>query len=250
MIVVVLFVVGLAAGALNSVAGGGSFLTLPTLLFAGIAPVAANATSSFAVWPGSIASAFAYRRDVRLSRSGVLGLAAVSVVGGFLGATLLVRTSDERFMRLLPWLMLVAASTFTFGGRRARPADDVAAGEWHNRRSLVLVLGVQLLIATYGGYFGGGAGIMMLAALAAAGMSDIHEMNGLKAILGASINGVALARFTLSGVIAWTPGAAMLTGAIVGGYGGAAMARRVDRRYVRRLVIAAGWIMTAYFFVR
>ncbi len=243
-----LFAVGLAAGGLNSVAGGGSFLTLPTLLLAGVSPIAANATSTFAVWPGSAASAFVYRRDVRFSRRGVLWLAGISVAGGFIGATLLVRTSDESFMRLLPWLMLVAAATFTFGGRLRRPGTTT--GEWHSRRSLLLVLALQLAISTYGGYFGGGAGIMMLAALAAAGMTDIHEMNGLKALLGVSINGVALARFIASGVIAWAPGVVMMSGAIVGGYAGASIARRVDRRYIRRLVVAVGWTMTGYFFLR
>lgn len=245
-----LFLAGLCAGGLNSVAGGGSFLTLPTLLWAGVAPVSANATSTFAVWPGSIASAFAYRREIRLARSGVLWLAGVSLLGGFVGATLLVRTSDESFLRLLPWLMLVAAATFSFGGRRGRHAADVAPGEWHSRGRFFVILLVQLAISTYGGYFGGGAGIMMLAALAAAGMTDIHEMNGLKALLGVSINGVALVRFLASDVIEWSPGLVMMTGAIVGGYGGAKLARRIDRRIIRWIVIAVGWTMTIYFFLR
>ena len=245
-----LFAAGLCAGALNSVAGGGSFLTLPTLLWAGIAPVSANATSTFAVWPASIASAVAYRREVRLTRTGLPWLGGVSVVGGFLGATLLVRTSDESFSRLLPWLMLVAAATFTFGGRFTRRADGAPSGQWHSRRWFLFVLAGQLVIATYGGYFGGGMGIIMLAAFAAAGMTDIHDMNGLKAILGVSINGVALVWFIIKGAIVWQPGLVMMAGAIIGGYGGAALARRVDRRVVRGLAAIVGWGMTIYFFVR
>ncbi len=248
MIDLVLFAVGLLAGTLNSVAGGGSFLTLPTLLWMGVPPVSANATSTFAVWPGSIASVVAYRRDIRWSRGGVRWLVAVSLIGGAVGATLLVRTSDASFMRLLPWLMLVAASTFTFGARRA--GAIAPASDWHSRRSFLLAVGLQLVIASYGGYFGGGAGIMMLASLAAAGMHDIHEMNGLKALLGVSINGVALVAFVASGVIAWRPGALMMAGAITGGYGGAALARRLDRRYIVAFVVIVGWTMTVYFFLR
>jgi uncharacterized protein len=244
-----LFFVGLFAGALNSVAGGGSFFTLPTLLWVGVAPVSANMTSTFAVWPGSIASALAYHREMRLSRSGLLSLVAVSVVGGFAGATLLVGTSDESFMRLLPWLMLVAAATFTFGGRRVPTVGAAATDEWHSRRWFLFALALQLPIAIYGGYFGGGSGIMMLAALGAAGLTDIHEMNGLKASLATAINGVALVRFLMSGLIAWQAGATMMAGAILGGYGGAMIARRVDRRFIRWLVVTVGWAMTIYFFV-
>ena len=123
-----LFIVAAVAGALNSVAGGGSFLTLPTLLYAGVTPVVANATSTLAMWPGSVASAVAYRRELRRTERWLAPLGVVSLVGGFLGGVLLVRTSDTSFMRLLPWLMLLAAVTFTFGGRVRR---DVVAGSPH-----------------------------------------------------------------------------------------------------------------------
>jgi uncharacterized membrane protein YfcA len=218
------------------VAGGGSFIALPALLFAGINPVSANATTTMALWPGGVSSAIAYRADFRTTRERLLVLGGVSVAGGLLGAVLLVRTSDSSFMRLLPWLMMAAALTFTFGGRRA-------AGQ----RPLAIVAALQFAIAIYGGYFGGGMGIMMLATLAVGGMTDIHEMNGLKAILGAAINGVALVEFIVSGSLAWAPGLVMVGGGIAGGYGGASLARRIDRRYVRRFVIAVAWIMTAYF---
>jgi uncharacterized membrane protein YfcA len=259
---VFLFGVAFLAGALNAVAGGGSFLTLPSLIYAGIAPVAANATSTFALWPGSVASALAYRREVLASRARILALGLVSVVGGLLGALLLVRTSDASFMRLLPWLMLLAALTFTFGNavtarlRQRGGASGAHRGgsggppERSRRRVPVWAFPLQLVIAVYGGYFGGGIGIMMLASLAIAGMGDIHEMNGVKTVLAVAINGVAMAEFVLNGAVAWLPGFLMMAGGIAGGYAGASFARRLPARAVRVFVIVVAWTMTAYFFAR
>jgi uncharacterized membrane protein YfcA len=242
-----LFAVAALAGAINSVAGGGSFLTLPTLLYAGVTPVIANATSTLAMWPGSLASAVAYRRELRATpMRWLVLLCGVSVVGGFVGAVLLVRTSDTSFMRLLPWLMLIAAVTFTFGGRLRRTSS--VPREAHAGMAVVCVL--QFLLSIYGGYFGGGMGIMMLASFTIAGMADIHEMNALKTVLGVAINGLALVTFVVTGAVAWGPGIAMICGAIVGGYFGAVLARRTHPDWVRRLVIVIGWTMTIYFFVR
>ena len=252
-----LFLAALLGGALNSVAGGGSFVTLPALLYAGITPVVANATSTLALWPGSVSSAIAYRHDIRTPNPALLLLGSASLIGGLLGALLLVRTSDTSFMRLLPWLMLLAAATFTFGGRvrLGRSVTDAERSLEARSRAFTTVrwkmlgiLLVQLAIATYGGYFGGGMGIMMLAALSVVGMTDIHEMNGLKALLGATINGVALAEFIRSHTVSWGPGLVMVVGGIIGGYVGAALARKTERRVVRALVIAIGWSMTIYFF--
>jgi uncharacterized membrane protein YfcA len=152
--------------------------------------------------------------------------------------------------------MLVAATTFTFG-HKLRPTQATHAatshrfergGAWHP--SMLGIVAVQLVIAAYGGYFGGGMGIMMLATLALAGMTNIHEMNGLKALLGVSINGLALLTFVVSGAIQWKYGLTMATGGILGGYSTAAFARKIEPRYVRAFVIAVGWGMTAYFFWR
>ena len=266
-----LFAVAFIGGALNAVAGGGSFLTLPTLLYAGVAPVSANATSTFAMWPASLASALAYRDEISRGRTWMLRLGIISVVGGLLGGLLLVRTSDESFIRLLPWLMLVAAATFSFGGRlttwaRAMQSgrqDSVAVqiddsthvvrenpGSIHRVDVPMWTLPLQLIIATYGGYFGGGMGIMMLAAMAVAGMTDMHEMNALKVVLAIAINGVALAAFVVTGAISWAPGVVMVVGGVAGGYAGAAVARRVPGTVVRGIVIVVAWTMTVYFFVR
>ena len=266
-----LFLAAFVGGALNAVAGGGSFITLPTLLYSGVGPVSANATSTFAMWPASVASALAYRAEIGRSRAWMVRLGAISLVGGLLGGLLLVRTSDESFVRLLPWLMLVATTMFTFGShltawarRRRATRSPLAEAEAlpaitgvHGGRGSIgnvhvplWTLPLQLLIATYGGYFGGGMGIMMLAAMAVAGMTDMHEMNGLKTVLAIAINGVALAAFIVSGSIAWAPGLVMVLGGISGGYAGASLARRVTGPAVRRIVIVVAWTMTVYFFVR
>ena len=240
-----LFVVAAVAGAINSVAGGGSFLTLPTLLYAGVTPVVANATSTMAMLPGSVASAVAYRRELHVVGRWLMPLGIVSLVGGFLGGVLLVRTSDASFIRLLPWLMLLAAVTFTFGDgvRRALSLEHLYGNMW-------LVAAIQFVIAIYGGYFGGGMGIMMLASFALVGMLDIHEMNALKTLLGVLINVLALGEFIVKGIVAWGPGLIMVAGAVVGGYFVAVLARRIDPAWIRGFVIAIGWAMTIYFFVR
>lgn len=257
----------MTGGALNAVAGGGSFLALPALIFAGVPPVAANATTTFALWPGSISSAWAYRREIaRTGRAWLVLLGSVSLAGGLTGGFLLMQTSDAGFMRLLPWLMLVAAATFTFAGRvsnllrrrrsgrePARPrimAPSGALAPTASEPFPLWALPLQLTIAVYGGYFGGGIGIMMLATLAVSGMTDMHEMNGLKALLAVAINGVALAEFIAHGAVAWGPGIVMVAGAILGGYSGATIARRLPGPFVRSFVIVVAWLMTAYFFVR
>jgi uncharacterized membrane protein YfcA len=248
----VLFLVSLVGGALNAVAGGGSFITLPALIYGGVSPVMANATSTMALWPGSVSSALAYRREVSLVGRWLPLFAATSLVGGLLGAILLVRTSNGSFVRLLPWLMLVAAVTFTFGGAvtsRLKRRTAHLFGSQTERPTLWTLL-LQLVIATYGGYFGGGMGIMMLAVFAMTGMTDMHAMNGLKVFLAVAINGVALAAFVAQGAVAWTPGLVMVAGGIVGGYAGAAIARRCDELYIRAFAIAVAWAMTIYFFLR
>jgi uncharacterized membrane protein YfcA len=262
-----LFIAALLGGALNAVAGGGSFIGVPALLSAGIAPVAANATTTLAMWPGSLSSAVAYRREIVRARHWLVTLGAASLVGGLVGGWLLIRTPDQRFLQLLPWLMLAAAVTFTIGGRvadrlqerrapgskarsteaRSTPARSTQA---RSTKAPLWILLFQLVIAIYGGYFGGGMGIMMLAAFSVAGMTDIHEMNGIKTLLAVAINGVALAEFIVNGAVAWTPGLIMVAGAIVGGYYGAFLARRIKAGVVRAIVMVIAWTMTIYFFVK
>jgi uncharacterized protein len=239
-----LFVAAVVGGAINSVAGGGSFVAFPALLFAGVPAVPANATNTIALWPGSLASAVAYRRELRDVRRALFPLGAASLAGGLVGSLLLLRTSDHTFVLLIPWLLLFATVLFSFGGT---VTGRLRAGA---RASLVVAIGAQLLIGVYGGYFGGGIGIMMLAVLSLLGMTDIHRMNSLKAVLGTLANGVAVVTFVVAGAVAWAPGAVMIVGGVVGGYAGAAMARRVEPGLVRKLVLVVAWSMTGYFFLR
>jgi uncharacterized protein len=248
-----LFLFGAAAlgGALNAVAGGGSFFSFPALLFVGVPEVSANATNSVALWPGYVASMAAYRRELARLWRELLGLCVMSLIGGAIGALLLLRTSDATFARMIPWLLLAATLIFATSQPamrwlRARQPHNGAASP---RRRLVVTL-LQLPIAIYGGFFGGGVGILMLAALAIAGMEDIHEMNALKALFSALINGVAVLLFIVAGVVQWPAALVMIGGAIVGGYGGAALARLIKPPLVRRFVIAVGAVLTVYFFIK
>ena len=243
-----LFLAAAVGGALNSVAGGGSFIAFPALLFAGVAPVVANATNTVALWPAGLASAFAYRREVPGSRKVLVLLSIASLIGGTAGAILLLKTSESAFVRLIPWLLLVATSLFTFGKRMT--SRFASTGDDASPRTLAIVAVVQTVIALYGGYFGGGMGILMLATLSLIGMTNIHSMNALKTILGAIINGAAVVLFVIARAVDWTPGVVMVIGGIFGGYAGAALARRVDPKRVRVFVVIVAWSMTVYFFVR
>ena len=246
-----LFAAAVLGGALNSVAGGGSFITFPALIFTGVLPVNANATSTVALWPGTIASVAAYRAQFGAQRGVILLLGGASTIGGILGAILLLRTPQATFGQLIPWLLLLATVLFTFGGAataRLRARLGKRSGRsWPVLAGIVLV---QLAVAIYGGYFGGGIGFIILAALALMGMSDIHQMNALRALLASCINGVAVLTFVVAGAVAWPEAIVMVAGAIAGGYGGAHYARRLDPQLVRRFVIAVGCGMTLYFFLR
>jgi uncharacterized membrane protein YfcA len=245
-----LFAASLAAGIINSVAGGGSFFTLPALIFVGIPSVAANATSTVAVWPGTMASVGAYRADIYRERRRLPWLLGISVVGGLIGAIILLRTPQADFDRVLPWLLLAATAIFAFGAPLTRwlRARDAAAepaariGFWSGL--------TQFVIAIYGGYFGGGAGMLMLAMLGLSGMTDIHAMNGLKTLLSATLNLVAIVAFIWAGLIAWPQAGVMVLGAVAGGYGGAYFARKMDPRLIRILVIVVGVGLTICFFLR
>jgi uncharacterized membrane protein YfcA len=239
-----------AGGAMNAVAGGGSFLTFPSLLFAGVPAIPANATSAVALWPGSLASAWGYREDLAHEKRVLRWFGAVSLAGGLAGALLLLLTPERTFRALIPWLLLGATAIFAFGPILARRLRE--AGSLSHRvttRSLLWLSIVQLLVAVYGGYFGGGIGILMLAAFAAMGMEDIHAMNGLKAVLALLINGIAVVAFIVAGVVDWPAALLMVAGAVLGGYLGARGAKKVDAKWLRVFVIVVGLTLTAYFFL-
>jgi uncharacterized membrane protein YfcA len=244
-----LFVAGLLGGALNAVAGGGSFIAFPALLFTGVGPVAANATNTLALWVGVTASGGAYRKHLNISRRVMIPLIATSILGGLAGAILLIRTPPQTFLRVLPWLLLGATLLFAFGKHLT---GRISAGISHES-SNAAVTGAcifELLVAVYGGYFGGGMGIMNLAMFAAIGMTDIHAMNALKVVLGGFINGVAAFTFIATGAIVWKQAVVMTIGALVGGYFAAHYSQRLPQAWIRALVIVIGSAMTIYFFVR
>jgi uncharacterized protein len=246
---ILLCIVGAIAGALNAVAGGGSFISFPTLLFTGVQPVPANATNTLALWLGATASGGAYRSRLNISRRVMVPLVVTSIVGGILGAILLIKTPASTFLRVLPWLLLGATLLFTFGKHLTR---RISARVSHDATTKALVGAsiYELLVAIYGGYFGGGIGIMNLAMFASMGMTDVHEMNALKTILGAIINGVAAVTFVATGAILWPQALVMTIGAVIGGYYGAHYAMKAPQHWIRTIVIVVGFSMSAYFFYR
>jgi uncharacterized membrane protein YfcA len=238
-----LFAAGTIGGAINSVAGGGSFLVFPSLLLVGVPPVAANATTAVALWPAGVASTIAYRRDLPREVRTLVVLAIASAVGGALGALLLLATSDQTFTKILPLLMFAASAVFTLGPRVAK---------LRRGGHLPLAIGalVQLLISSYGGYFGGGMGILMLATFTLMGMTNLHSMNGMKTLLGMLINGAANIAFFIAHKVVIEVAIPVAIGSIVGGWFGAAIARTIHPDRVRLFVLLFAWGLTVWFFVK
>jgi len=244
-----LFLAGALAAAINSVAGGGGFVALPSLMFAGVSPVAANATQTMALFVGVTASSGSYAQRLRTPWRIFGPLVIASLAGGLVGGLLLLRTPESLFLNILPWLLLAATLLFLFGKRFIGERQNA----FHHDATLVAIAGAtlfELLVATYGGYFGGGLGIMNLAMLAMLGLDDIHDMNAIKTVLGAIINGVATALFLFKGAIIWREGLIMTAGAICGGWLGAHYAQKLPQGLVRRVVSVIGVSMTIYFFWR
>src|ERR1700730_15367149 len=244
-----LFFAGVLGGAINAVAGGGSFVAFPALLFTGVGPVPANATNTLALWVGVTASGGAYWKRLNLTSRVMIPLVATSVVGGLAGAILLIKTPAQTFLRVLPWLLLGATLLFAFGkhltGRISAGISREASNAAVTGASIF-----ELLVAVYGGYFGGGLGIMNLAMFAAMGMTDIHAMNKLKVILGGIINGTATVTFIMTRAILWPQGMVMTAGALLGGYSSAHYAQKLPQVWIRSFVILVGTAMTIYFFLR
>lgn len=243
MIYLLLIAAGFGAGFLNSLAGGGSFLTFPALVFGGVPAVMANASSTVALVPGAFTSAAAYRGDIkRLNESQLKTWLIVSLIGGILGAWLLLVTSDRAFRQIAPWLLLFATLVFAFGSQ----ISIAMRGRLHRNQLLMLCL--LFPISLYGGYFGGGIGIMFLAAFRLYGMTDMHGALGIKAILSASLNAIASILFIAMHKVDWIPTLVMMAAAIAGGFIGPMFARRLSPGVIRAIVITVGVLMTAYFF--
>ena len=243
----------LIAGVMNSVAGAGTLVTFPALVAFGLPPISANATSTVALWPASITSMWGYRRELRGSGPWALGFALPSLLGGGLGAFLLLRTPAERFSDIVPWLVLGATALFIVQrpvmrwlARRPERQNRVRLDQVQSDEQLTSrwppasILAYQFLVAIYGGYFGAGVGILMLAALGFMGLNNIHRMNGLKNWGGMCMNAVAATMFAFTSLVSWPVALAMAVGAMSGGYLGSRAAQRVPQEFVRGAVVAIG----------
>ena len=236
-------------GALNAIAGGGSFIAFPALLLTGIPPIPANATNTVAMWTGVTASIGAYRKKLDVPMRVMVPLVGASIVGGLIGAVLLLKTPAHTFMRILPWLMLGATLLFAFGKKFYREQNS-SVGHNATTGAIIAAAIVELFVATYGGYFGAGMGFVILAMLALLGMTDIHSMNAVKTVLSSTTNGLAVLAFIVARAVYWPQAVIMLIGAIVGGYVAAHYAQRLPQSLVRGFVISLGIVMTIYFFVK
>lgn len=249
---ILLFLVAAVAGTLNAIAGGGSFISFPVLLFTGVPAVEANATNTVALWPGLAASTIAYLKRLYTPRRVLIPFLITSVVGGWAGAILLIKTPQHTFLHLIPWLLLCGTLLFAFGNKLRALAGKTAVVDDLNGispRAVAVTSFLNLLVAVYGGYFGAGIGFMTLAMLAALGMRDIHAMGAIRTLLAVAINAAAVVTFVAAGAVLWPQCVVMIAGSLVGGWFGARFAQRADPGKMRLLVIAIGVAMTTYFFI-
>ena len=247
-------------GAINSIAGGGTLVTFPALVGLGVPAITANATSTVALWPGAIGSMYGYRHELTGARAWAMRFAIPSLLGGLIGALLLLRTSSDRFDQIVPWLVLGATSLFLIqrplmtairrnteaAGLSEQPGTSRADPATRPPSASLLLF--QFAVAVYGGYFGAGIGILMLAALGFMGFTNIHRMNGLKNWGGLCMNATAAATFILLGLVNWPVAIAMAIGATAGGYAGSRLAQRVPQQLVRTLVIIIGFAAAVWLF--
>lgn len=245
MIELILLTAAFLAGAMNAVAGGGSFLTLPALIYAGVPPVAANATGTVALLPGYASGVYGYRQD--LTPVGNLSLPLLSVVslaGGLAGAGLLLVTPDSVFRGIVPWLLLLATGLFAFGNILAQRLRSLGL---HGNGAL---LGTLFAVSVYGGYFNGGLGILLLAQLSLFGMTDLNAMNGLKNLFSAVLTAIAVVAYAAGGAVEWPKALLMTVAAVAGGYVGARVGRKIPKPVLRAGIITVGLVMSAVFFLK
>lgn len=240
---IMLFLAGFLSSAVNAIAGGGTFLTFGAMTLAGLPPIVANATSSIVQFPGYVTSALAYAKEIRKDMREVLVLGAISLVGGLAGALILLSLSNPSFRAMVPWLLLAATAIFAAGPllRPKASTQDTPSGP--------LAWAIQFVTAIYGGFFGAGMGIMMLAGLGLSKGGDYHRLNALKNVLAMVIAAVAIMVFAGGNVVAWLQAAVMIPGGALGGYAGVWLARRVPQAIIRALVVAVGLLLAVYYFV-
>lgn len=252
---VLLVLAGFVAGVINAVAGGGSFLSFPALLGTGILPVQANATNTVAIWPGQLTSVAAYRDDVRKNLRAALLMGLAGLLGGTAGAVVLLNTPQMTFMRLVPWLLLGAASIFAVSGPVSRwlerlkrkRRERATSGDVHAPRRVPLFF-ATVAVSFYVGYFGAGAGFLFMTMLALFGYEDIHAINALKVVANLLANGIAFVIFVVDGQVVWRYCLAAMVAAAIGGYYSASFAKRIPQRVLRAMVVLIGFSMAAWFF--
>lgn len=238
-----LLVAGFLGGALNAVAGGGSFIIFPALIWAGVPPMPAGATNALCVLPGYLSSAVGFRRELsEVPRARLIKAAVAALIGGICGALLLLSTSNAAFGKLIPWLLLFGVATFAFSKQITANLRGLAGP----RYEIVFLT----LACLYGGYFNGGLGVILLAVFAVSGMTDVNAMNGLKSGLSFALTAISIVVFASGGVIFWGEAAVAAIGAALGGYYGAAGARRLSQRTLRVIVVITGLAMSVIFFVK
>jgi len=245
-----LFTAGFFGGILNSIAGGGSFITFPALLFFGVPPISANATNTFASCAGYLSGAYAFRKDLYAHKRDLPLIILISLAGGIAGAWLLLQTPESIFREIIPWLLLFATLLFIFGGKLNSTLKQFAS--YHQHASIIgrlLLILLLLGICIYGGFFNAGLGIIVLSYLALAGYSNINTMNGLKLLVSSAISMIAIVLFIFSGVIAWHEGISVLLGTLVGGYVAAQVSRKLSQKHVRSFIIMVSCGITFYFFI-
>jgi uncharacterized membrane protein YfcA len=247
----ILLLTAFMAGALNSVAGGGSFLTFPAMLLAGISPLVANATCTIVLWPASITSIVAYRKLYQNAKFNMWWLAIIGFVGGLAGAQTLLITSEEKFLYLVPWLLLIATLIFAFGKQIANFVLHFSK-KYQRFKYLRLSIAVLvfLLTAFYGGFFGAGIGILTLSVLYIMGLDNIHQMNAIKSVLVVVINSAAFFTFVFSEIIAWDIVPLTILAAMTGSYLGAVGAMRLPQKFLRIVILTIASATTIYFFVK
>ncbi|SOY67365.1 conserved membrane hypothetical protein [Cupriavidus taiwanensis] len=242
---ILVFSAGVVAGAMNALAGGGSFVSLPALIAVGVPPVQANTSSTVALFPGGLASAWAYRDGLRpVGAVSLRALLLTTLCGGLAGAWLLLRTSSAAFTFVLPWLLLVASVALAFGRR----IGEAMRARW--RVHAYAVLAVQFVLGVYGGYFGGAVGIMMIAMWGLFDNCDLKHLNADRTLLVSAANAVAVVAFIAANAVRWPETLIMLIGAIIGGYSGARIGRRAAPGTIRTVTLLVTFCITLAFFVK
>jgi uncharacterized membrane protein YfcA len=247
---ILLFGAGVLGGILNSIAGGGSFITFPALMFVGVPPVVANATNTFAACAGYISGTYGFRDDIASTGHRLTFTVVLSLVGGALGAYLLLTVSETQFLTAIPWLLLFATLLFLFGEPLSSALSRISQSSSNGSKLGLVAISIMLVVVSaYGGFFNAGLGVVVLSYLVLAGYRDINQMNGLKLLISSCVSIVAIIIFVIDGSIDWGRGVAVMLGTLSGGYAAARVSRKIEQKYVKGFVGLSSIVMTVYFFI-